>query len=82
MKTSQEIIAQVNAFFIQTLDMDASCVVPDAELKRDMGITSVDAVAIAAFVQREFGCTIPRSDIRHILTLQDLYDYIEKNGTW
>lgn len=80
MKAKQEIIAQVNAFFIQTLDMDAACVVPDAELKRDMGITSVDAVAIAAFVQKTFGCTIHRSDIRYILTLQDLYDYIEKSS--
>lgn len=82
MKAKQEIVAQVNSFFIHTLDMDAACVVPDAELKRDMGITSVDAVAIAAFVHKTFGCTIHRSDIRYILTLQDLYDYIEKNGTW
>jgi len=82
LNVKQEIIAQVNAFFIQTLDMDAACVVPEAELKRDMGITSVDAVAIASFVQKTFDCTIRRSDIRYILTLQDLYDYIEKNGTW
>jgi len=82
LKPKQVIIARTESFFIHTLDMDAACVVPDAELKRDMGITSVDAVAIAVFVQREFGCTITRSAIRHILTLQDLYDYIEKNGTW
>jgi len=77
--TQQEIIERTNAFLIGTLDIDKALILPDTELKRDIGITSVDAVAIASFVQKTFGCAIDMRKVKAIITLQDLYDYIEKN---
>lgn len=77
--TKQEIIEKINAFLIGTLDIDKSLITPDTELKRDIGITSVDAVAIASFSQKAFGCTIDMRKAKAIITLDDLYDYIEKN---
>ena len=77
--TKQQIIQQTNAFFCDTLDFDMSQVTSDTELKRDLGITSVDAVAIASFVQKSFGCPIILPEIKAIITMEDLYDYIEKN---
>ena len=62
------------------LDFDPSQIIPDAELRRDLGITSVDAVAIASFVQKTFGCPIIMYEVKALITLQDLYDYIEKNS--
>ncbi len=78
--TKQQIISQTNAFLIHTLDFDQAQITPDAELRRDLGITSVDAVAIASFVQKTFGCPIIMPEIKALITLQDLYDYIEKNN--
>ena len=78
--TKQQIISQTNAFLIHTLDFDQAQITPDAELRRDLGITSVDAVAIASFVQKTFGCAIIIPEIKALNTLQDLYDYIEKNS--
>ena len=75
--TKQQIISQTNAFFIHTLDFDPAMIIPDTELRRDLGITSVDAVAIASFVQKTFGCAIIQPEIKAFVTLQDLYDYIE-----
>jgi len=75
--TKQQIIEQTNAFFIHTLDFDPAMITPDAELRRDLGITSVDAVAIASFVQKTFSCAIIIPEIKALVTLQDLYDYIE-----
>ena len=72
----QQIIVQTNAFLIQSLDIDAALITPDTELKRDIGITSVDATAIASFMQQTFGCTIVMREIKAIVTLDDLYDYI------
>lgn len=74
----QDIEEQINRFLTQILEIDSEWVTPDSELKRDMGLTSVDAVAIASFVQKTFGCTIRKSDIRLIITLQDLYDFVTK----
>ena len=78
--TKEQIISQTNAFLIGTLDFDPAMITPDTELRRDLGITSVDAVAIASFVQKTFGCAIIISEIKALITLQDLYDYIEKNS--
>ncbi|MBP5477697.1 MAG: hypothetical protein J6Y00_08475 [Paludibacteraceae bacterium] len=78
--TKQEIIQQTNAFFSDRLDSDMSHVTPDTELKHDLGITSVDAVAIASFAQKSFGCPVIMSEIKAIITMDDLYNYIEKNG--
>ena len=77
--TKQKIISQTNAFLIDTLDFEEAQITPDAELRRDLGITSVDAVAIATFVQKTFGCPIIQPEIKALITLQDLYDYIARN---
>ena len=77
--TKDQIIQQTNAFFADVLDFDMSQVTPDTELKRDLGVSSVDAVAIANFVQKTFGCPIIMSELKAIITLEDLYDYIEKH---
>ncbi len=78
--TKEQIISQTNAFLIDTLDFDSAMITPDTELRRDLGITSVDAVAIASFVQKTFSCAIIMPEIKALITLQDLYDYIEKNS--
>lgn len=76
--TKQEIIERMNAFLIGVLDIDRALVTPDTELKRDIGISSVDAVAIASFVQKTFGCTIDMREMKAIITVDDLYDYIDR----
>lgn len=77
--TKDQIIQQTNAFFADVLDFNMSQVTPDTELKRDLGVTSVDAVAIANFAQKTFGCAIIMSELKAIITFQDLYDYIEQH---
>jgi len=62
------------------MGFDMMQMTPDTELRRDMGITSVDAVAIATFAQKTFGCSIIIPELKALVTLQDLYDYIEKNS--
>ena len=77
--TKEQIISQTNAFLVHTLDFDPSQITPDTELRRDLGITSVDAVAIATFVQKTFACPVILPEIKALVTLQDLYEYIEQN---
>lgn len=78
--TKQQIIEQTNAYLIHTLDFEETQITPEAELRRDLGITSVDAMAIASFVQKTFGCAIIIPEIKALITLQDLYDYIEQHS--
>ena len=77
--TPQEIQEKVNAFLIDRLEYEPSAITPEAELKRDLGMTSLDAVETAIFIKRTFGFQPERGAIKMIRTLQELYDYIEKH---
>ena len=76
----QEIQSKVNQFMTDRLEFEPSALTPETELKHDLGMTSLDAVETAIFIKRTFGFQPERGAIKMLVTLQDLYDYIEKNG--
>ncbi len=78
--TPQEIQEKVNTFITDRLEYDPSAIAPEAELKRDLGMTSLDAVETSIFIKRTFGFQPDRGAIKTLITLRDLYDYIEKNS--
>ena len=77
--TQQEIQSKVLAFMADRLEYEPSALTPDAELKRDLGMTSLDAVETAIFIKRTFGFQPERNAIKSLVTLQDLYDYIAEH---
>ena len=77
--TQQEIQEKVNAFMTDRLEYEPSAITPEAELKRDLGMTSLDAVETSIFIKRTFGFQPERGAVKALITLQDLYDYIEQN---
>ena len=77
--TTQEIQTKVNAFLTDRLEYEPSTITPEAELKRDLGMTSLDAVETAIFIKRTFGFQPERGAVKTLVTIQDLYDFIEKN---
>ena len=74
-----EIQEAVNAFLTDRLEYEQTKLTPEAELKRDLGMTSLDAVETAIFIQHTFGFQPERGAIKTLVTLQDLYDYIEEH---
>lgn len=77
--TTQEIQEKVNTFMTDRLEFEPSALTPETELKRDLGMTSLDAVETVIFIKRTFGFQPERGAIKMLVTLQDLYDYIDKN---
>lgn len=76
----QEIQEKVNAFLTDRLEYEPGAIKPEAELKRDLGMTSLDAIETAIFIKRTFGFQPERGAVKTLITIQDLYDFIEKNG--
>ena len=76
---NQEIQEKVKAFLTDRLEYEPSALTPEAELKRDLGMTSLDAVETSIFIKRTFGFQPERGAIKILVTLQDLYDYIVRN---
>ena len=75
--TRTEIEEKVNAFLIDDLEIDEDKVFPDAKLKEDMGIDSLDFVDIVVIVEKNFGFKIKAEEMAGVTTLSQFCDYIE-----
>ncbi len=72
-----EIEEKVNKFLIEELEIEEEKVFPDATLKEDMGIDSLDYVDIVVIVNRVFGFKIQNGELKDVQTLKQFYDYVE-----
>lgn len=72
-----EIEEKVKAFLIDELEIDEEKIYPEAKLKDDMGIDSLDFVDIVVIVERNFGFKIKAEEMVGVDTLSKFCDYIE-----
>ncbi len=75
----EEIEEKVRAFLIDDLEVDEAVITPEAKLKDDLGIDSLDFVDIVVIVERNFGFKIKPEEMAGVETLSDFCDYIERN---
>ena len=71
-----DIISKVDDFLIEEFELEADQVVPDALLKDDLDIGSLDFVDIAVIIEKEFGLKMQVEEMTKIKKLDDLYNYI------
>lgn len=67
---------KVRDFLIEDLEVDEDKILPDARLKEDVGIDSLDFVDIVVIVEKNFGFKIKPEEMANVKTLKDFYDYI------
>ena len=72
-----EIEEKVKAFLIDDLEIDEEKIAPEAKLKDDLGIDSLDFVDIVVFVEKNFGFKITPEEMAGVTTLSQFCDYIE-----
>lgn len=73
----KEIEEKVREFLIDDLEIDEDKIVPEARLKDDMEIDSLDFVDIVVIVEKKFGFKIKPEEMSDIVTLEQFCDYIE-----
>ncbi|CDC99943.1 acyl carrier protein 2 [Alistipes sp. CAG:268] len=73
----KEIEEKVKAFLIDELEVEEEKIAPEALLKEDIGIDSLDFVDIVVIVERTFGFKIKPEEMAGVKTLNDFCDYIE-----
>ena len=73
----KEIEEKVKTFLIEDLEIDEDKISPDAKLKEDMGIESLDFVDIVVMVEKIFGFKIQPEEMAGFTTLSQFCDYIE-----
>jgi len=73
----EEIEAIVKDFLIEEIEVDEGVIAPEALLKDDLGIDSLDFVDIVVIVERNFKFKIKPEEMMNVQTLNQFYDYIE-----
>ena len=76
--TRTEIEEEVRNFLIEELEIDEDKILPDAKLKEDMGIDSLDFVDIVVIVDKNFGFKIKPEEMQGVDTFSKFCDYIER----
>lgn len=77
MMERKEIEEKVKAFLIDDLEIEEENIAPEAKLKDDLGIDSLDFVDIVVIVEKNFGFKIKPEEMQGIVTLSQFCDYIE-----
>lgn len=73
----KEIEEKVRNFMVDELEIDEAKIKPEAKLKDDLGIDSLDFVDIVVIVEKNFGFKIKPEEMKGVVTLKDFCDYIE-----
>ncbi|MDD3738070.1 MAG: phosphopantetheine-binding protein [Lentimicrobiaceae bacterium] len=75
--TRTEIENKVNTFLVDEIEVEPHLIKPEALLKEDLGIDSLDFVDIVVIVEQIFGYRIKAEEMAEVLTLNQFYDFIE-----
>lgn len=76
-----EIEEKVKTFLVEDFEYDEETIVPEARLKEDIGVDSLDLVDLVVVVNRDFGFRLKNEDMVNIKTLSQFCDYIEQHTT-
>ncbi|MCD8297977.1 MAG: acyl carrier protein [Prevotella sp.] len=77
--TREEIVAQVNDLLAEEFEVEATSLLPEANVKDTLNLDSLSLVDLVALVQQTYKVKIPVTELRSIQTFNNLYDYIESH---
>jgi len=72
----EEVINKINLFLIEKFELEPEQLKPEALLKTDLGIDSLDFVDIIVIIEKNFGFKVKGEEMATVRTLQDFYDYV------
>ena len=73
----QEIISRINDFMVEDFEVDADAISPEANLKDTLDLDSLDYIDLEVVIEQNFGFKVKPEDIQQMITIQDLYNYVE-----
>lgn len=71
-----EIIRKINQLLIDEIEIEETQINPAADLKKDLGIDSLDFVDLFVIVENNFGFKMKAEEMADVKSLQDFYSYI------
>jgi len=78
--TREELVGRVNEVMVEGFEIDPALLRPEARLRDDLGLDSLDGVDLVVAIEKKMGCRIDESSARSMRTLQDIHDYLAKHA--
>ncbi len=75
---NEEIIRRINQLLMDEIEIEENQITPAANLKKDLGIDSLDFVDLFVIIENNFGFKMKAEEMTEVITLRDFYDYIIK----
>jgi len=72
--------AKVTDIIANQLGVEKAIITAEANVVDDLGADSLDVVELVMALEEAFNLEIPDEDAEKILTVKDIYDYIEKSA--
>lgn len=72
----EDVVVKVNDFLIDEFELESDQLLPDALMKEDLDIESLDFVDIAVIIERDFGLKVTSEQMIKIKKLENLYNFI------
>ena len=73
---NEEIIKRINQLLIEEIEIDEAQIFPAADLKKDLGIDSLDFVDLFVIIENNFGFKMKAEEMSDIKKLDDFYAYV------
>jgi acyl carrier protein len=76
MMQNEEIIKKINQLLVEEIEIDEAQITPAADLKKDLGIDSLDFVDLFVIIENNFGFKMKAEEMSDIKKLDDFYAYV------
>ncbi|MGI6109829.1 MAG: acyl carrier protein [Eubacteriaceae bacterium] len=69
---------KIKAVLVESVNADENLITPEASLKEDLGLDSLEALELSMELETEFDITIEDEELEALITVQDIMDLIAK----
>ncbi len=76
--TKDQVCERVKHVLAQQLNVGLDELLPAAAIERDLGADSLDIVEVVLNLEEEFAISVPDEDIKTLITVQDVLDYVHR----
>ncbi|MBW3087577.1 acyl carrier protein [Bifidobacterium sp. 82T24] len=70
---------KVRTMLLEYVDVDPTTITPETEFLKDLKVTSYDILTMIGELEDEFGISISDDDLKDMVTVGDLAQYLSDN---
>ena len=75
-----DVLTKVREILVEVLAVDPDAVVPDADIRQDLGLDSLGALELITVLEDEFGGAIKDEEIAAVRTVADVISLVEAHA--